>query len=155
MCSTANTIHCLRAIQKIAGDSEETKYRMSHEILTTFAPPQHWENAWTNVWRTLWAFNSSRSVCFVLWVNHLFFRRCPTVPVYRRPVRNCQWTSFNSKKRPTFWKCIPTIFFFTPNIQNHLIGFWGAETFWERDSSWRPVQRRLAGVKWQFRSKIY
>jgi len=111
MCSTANTIHCLRAIQKIAGDSEETKYRMSHEILTTFAPPQHWENAWTNVWRTLWAFNSSRSVCFVLWVNHLFFRRCPTVPVHRRPVTDLKLNRFELKKRPKFRKCIWTQFF--------------------------------------------
>jgi len=44
-----DTINCIREIQEIAIGLEETQHRMSHKVLTTFAPPQHYENAWKKV----------------------------------------------------------------------------------------------------------
>ena len=78
----------------------------------------------------------------IFWVTTFFNRRCLTVPVHRRPARS--WPQIAA-----IWKSghtaenAPKPYFFTRNTQNYLIGFRGAETFWEHHSSWRPVQRRL------------
>jgi len=87
-------------------------------------------------------------VCFL--VKQPFIRRCPTVPVHRRPALFCQLSSAIRKSDQTS-ENVSKPKFFTPNTQNNFIAFGGAKTFWDWHSSWRPVQRRLDSAIWDTR----